>query len=81
MCLLTFNTFMTIFGAVGTPVWFGIGEAGFVRELATWVRDTGCGLGGDVCQHICLETLFRMVHANVDETNEVSGHIPHGALG
>ena len=27
VCLLTFNTFMTIFGAVGTPVWFGIGEA------------------------------------------------------
>ncbi|CAE7945798.1 unnamed protein product [Symbiodinium necroappetens] len=26
VCLLTFNTFMTIFGAVGTPVWFGIGE-------------------------------------------------------
>mmetsp|Transcript_61253 Transcript_61253/g.145828 ORF Transcript_61253/g.145828 Transcript_61253/m.145828 type:complete len:788 (-) Transcript_61253:160-2523(-) len=26
ICLLTFNTFMTIFGAVGTPVWFGIGE-------------------------------------------------------
>lgn len=24
--MLTFNTFMTIFGAVGTPVWFGIGE-------------------------------------------------------
>lgn len=26
ICLLCFNTCMTIFGAVGTPVWFGIGE-------------------------------------------------------
>jgi len=26
ICLLAFNTFMTVFGAVGTPVWFGVGE-------------------------------------------------------
>ena len=32
VCLLLMNTFATVWGAVGTPIWFGFGELGLTEE-------------------------------------------------
>jgi len=60
-CLLLMNTFATVFGAVGTPVWFGLGPA--TRNDPALLRAVGlrCALGMGVAAVLLVPVIVGML--------------------
>ena len=74
--LLLFNTFATVFGAAGTPIWYGFGSLGLSQRDFVEI-----GFYSAVALVVCAYLLLPLIFATIVSTKEVKGNLLFIILG